>query len=290
MGLLGSQLVNAFVFGSILLLAALGLTLIFGLGRVVNFAHGALFSLGGLLAVSLTQLGIPFVPTLLLVILVSVLVGVVIDRGLIAWIRERDVKDSLLLTFGLSLLLTGIMYEIWGQRPHSMAVPSWLDGAVDLGLGAPFPVYRLFMAAVALGLTGVLALLLYRTAWGLRVRATTDDMAMASAVGLNPERLRNSVFGLGAGLVGAAGALSAPVVFAYATVGDVFLVQSFIIIVIGGLGSLRGAVVAAYLVGAVTQVGEGYIGGQGALLALFVVVVLFISVRPTGVFAEGREH
>jgi branched-chain amino acid transport system permease protein len=282
-----SLALNGVVLGSILLLFSLGLTLIYGVGRVVNFAHGALFSLGAMTGVWCTQLGLPFWLTLIVAPIAVGLVGVFIDWAILARIRDRPMVDSLLLTFGLALLITGILYEFGGRTVQIMPVPEALGGVVALG-GLSLPVYRIFVSAVAIVLTIALILFLQNSRWGLRVRAANDNPEMGACLGIDRERLMHSVVGVSAGLAAAAGVAAAPIFTAYATVGDKILILAFMTVILGGLGSLRGAVVAAYVVGMIIVFGEGYFGGQAALMVLFAMVMAMLINWPRGFFGEGR--
>ncbi|CAN5401473.1 hypothetical protein BH09PSE6_BH09PSE6_13140 [soil metagenome] len=285
--LLYSLVLNGIVLGSILMLVSLGLTLIYGVGRVVNFAHGALYSAGAVIGVITFQSGVPFWIALLVVPVAVGALGLLIDVILLSRIRNRPMIDGLLLTFGLALLITGVLYETGGRNIRSLAPPSLLSGSVDV-LGTVLPTYRIFLCALAVVLAGSLLVILGTTAWGVRVRAANDDAEMASILGIDRETLMHGVVAIGSALAGFAGVAAAPVFTAYATVGDKMLILAFLTVVLGGLGSFRGAIVAAYAVGMVVVLGEGYIGGQAAMATLFALVMLFLIRFPRGFFGEGR--
>ncbi|WP_046866715.1 branched-chain amino acid ABC transporter permease [Microvirga massiliensis] len=282
-----SLAMNGVVLGSVLLLFSLGLTLIYGVGRIVNFAHGALFSIGAMAGVWLASLGLPFWLVLVLAPLGVGLIGVAIDWAVLARIRDRPMVDSLLLTFGLALLITGILYELGGRTVQIMQVPHTLDGVISIG-GISLPVYRIFVSALAVALTVALILFLRNSLWGLRVRAANDDPEMGACLGIDRERLMHSVVGVSAALAAAAGVAGAPIFTAHAVVGDKILILAFMTVILGGLGSLRGAVVAAYVVGMIIVFGEGYFGGQLALMLLFAMVMAMLINWPRGFFGEGR--
>lgn len=281
-----SLVLNGIVLGSILVLVSLGLTLMYGVGRVVNFAHGALYSIGAIVGAVVAQ-SQPFWVALVVAPLGVAAIGFLVDWLLLARIRDRPMVDSLLLTFGLALLVTGVLYEFGGRTVRVMAVPPALDGVVSL-FGATLPLYRVFISGVAVVLAAVLLVLLKATAWGVRVRAANDDAGMAAMLGIDRESLMHSVVACGAALAAFAGAAAAPIFTAFATVGDKMLILAFLTVIMGGLGSFRGALVAAYLVGLVVVVGEGYVGGQAALMLLFALVMVFLVRWPRGVFGEGR--
>lgn len=284
-----SLAVNGLVLGSMLLLFNLGLTLIYGVGRVVNFAHGSLFSLGALAGVWLAQLAMPFWLCLVMAALLVGLVGAAVDWAILARIRDRPIVDTLLLTFGIALFITGVLYQFGGGSIRVLEPPASLGSPVAF-LGTTVPAYRLFVTLLAVGLMAALLLLLKRTTWGLRVRAANDDPEMAACLGIDRERLMHSVVGIGAALAGISGASAAPIFNAYATVGDKMLILAFMAIILGGLGSLRGTVVATYVVGLAVVFGEAALGGQAALMALFVLVMLMLIRWPRGLFGDGRTE
>jgi branched-subunit amino acid ABC-type transport system permease component len=287
--LIVSLLLNGLVLGSILLLSSLGLTLIYGVGRVVNFAHGALFSLGAMCAVWLVTLGLPFWLALILSLFIVGFLGVAMDWSILARIRDRPMVDSLLLTFGLAMLITGVLYESGGRNVQVLVPPSSLSGTVHI-LGTALPLYRVFVSGLAITLTVALLLFLKKSKWGLRVRAANDDGEMAACLGINRNTLMHSVVGVSAALVAISGAAAAPIFNAYATVGDKILILAFMTVILGGLGSLRGAIVAAYVVGMIMVFGEAYSGGQAALLVLFLLVMAMLIRWPRGFFGEGRTE
>lgn len=287
--LIVSLLLNGLVLGSILLLSSLGLTLIYGVGRVVNFAHGALFSLGAMCAVWLVTLGLPFWLSLILSLVIVGLAGVVMDWSILARIRDRPMVDSLLLTFGVAMLITGILYESGGRHVQVLVPPDALSGTLHI-FGAALPVYRVFVSGLAIALAVALLLFLKKSNWGLRVRAANDDGEMAACLGINRNTLMHSVVGVSAALVAISGAAAAPIFNAYATVGDKILILAFMTVILGGLGSLRGAIVAAYVVGMIMVFGEAYSGGQAALLVLFLLVMAMLIRWPRGFFGEGRTE
>jgi branched-subunit amino acid ABC-type transport system permease component len=197
--------------------------------------------------------------------------------------------DSLLLTFGVAMFITGALYESGGRNVQVLTTPSVLSGTVQIS-GAVLPLYRVFVSGLAIALAIALLIFLKKSKWGLRVRAANDDGEMAACLGINRNTLMHSVVGVSAALVAISGAASAPIFNAYATVGDKILILAFMTVIIGGLGSLRGAIVAAYVVGMIMVFGEAYLGGQTALLGLFTLVMLMLTRWPRGFFGEGRTE
>lgn len=284
-----SLLLNGLVLGSILLLSSLGLTLIYGVGRIVNFAHGAFFSLGAMSAVWMMSFGLPFWAALISSMLIVGIFGALLDWGILARIRNRPMVDSLLLTFGVALFITGVLYESGGRHVQILTPPTWLNGTVHI-LGVALPTYRIFISALAIVLAIALLLFLKNSKWGLRVRAANDDGEMAACLAINRNTLMHSVVGVSGALVAISGAAAAPIFNAYATVGDKILILAFMTVILGGLGSLRGAIVAAYVVGMIMVFGEAYSGGQVALLVLFLLVMAMLIQWPRGFFGEGRTE
>lgn len=285
--LASSLFINGLVMGSILLLFSLGLTLIYGVGRIVNFAHGAFFSASAMAGVWLSTLGLPFWVVLVVAPIGIGVMGAFLDWAVLARIRDRPMVDSMLLTFGLSLLITGVLYELGGRNVKTMPIPGMLQGVTEVG-GITLPDYRLFLSAAAIAVAVALLLYLKNSNWGLRVRAANDEPEMAGCLGIDREKLMHSVVGVSAALAAVSGVIAAPVFNSFATVGDKILILAFMTVILGGLGSLRGAIVTAYVVGLVLVVGEGYFGGQLALMILFTIVMLMLINFPRGVFGEGR--
>lgn len=287
--LVASLLLNGFVLGSILLLASLGLTLIYGVGRVVNFAHGALFSFGAMCAVWLTSAGLSFWLALLVTLIAAGLLGIVIDWALLARIRNRHMIDSLLLTFGIAMLITGALYEAGGRNVQVLLPPSFMAGTAKV-FGIALPEYRLFVTLLSILLAVAMLVFLKKSRWGLRVRAANDNGEMAACLSINRDTLMHSVVGVSAALVAISGAAAAPIFNAYAIVGDKILILAFMTVILGGLGSLKGAIVAAYVVGMVIVFGEAFSGGQSGLLILFLLVMAMLLHWPRGFFGEGRAE
>lgn len=285
--MVAALVINGLVMGSILLLFSLGLTLIYGVGRIVNFAHGAFFSASAMMGVWLSNLGLPLWVVLVVAPITIGILGVIVDWLIFARIRDRPMVDSMLLTFGLALLITGVLYEFGGRNVQSLQVPASLQGVIQIG-GVTLPVYRVFLSLCALLLTGVLLVFLKNSTWGLRVRAANDEPEMAACLGIDREKLMHSVVGVSSALAAFSGIIAAPIFNVFATVGDKILILGFMTVIMGGLGSLRGAMAAAYLVGLVMVIGEGYFGGQQALMVLFLIVMLMLISFPRGLFGEGR--
>ena len=281
------SLLNGVLYGAFLLLTSLGVSLVFGLGRVVNFAHGALFALGGYALVAVMKAaGAPFWLALIIGPLLVVPVAIVIERATIYPIRNRPEIYTLLVTFGLTFILVGGIEMIWGSGTTLVTSPTALSGSVNI-LGAPYPIYRLFAAGISLLVSaGVFAFILL-TPIGLQIRAVTDDAEMAEALGVKTRWLLTMVFGAAAGLAGFAGALGAPIFAVNPEMGSGILIDSFLAVILGGLGNLPGSALGALVVALTKSVGGSFIA-EWSIALLFLVVALALIFRPTGLFGRGR--
>lgn len=278
---------NGVVYGALLLLTSLGLSLVFGLGRVVNFAHGALYALGGYALVAVMQrLGLGFWPALAIAPIPVMLIAIAIERVTIFPIRNRPEIYTLLVTFGLSFMLIGAIEYVWGTSTALVPTPAAFQGTVLL-FGNQFPIFRLVAAAISLLVSvGVFALIQF-TPFGLRIRAITDDPGMAQALGINTQWLLTVVFGAAAGLAAFAGALGAPIFAVHPEMGSAILLDAFLAVILGGLGNLPGTAIGALFVALTKSIGGGYIA-DWSIAILFGLVAVALIFRPTGIFGRGR--
>lgn len=266
-------------------LISAGLTIIFGVLRVLNFAHGSLFMVGAYLAFTFYgELGWPFWLAILGSVLGVGLLGLVMERGFLRWIYELDVAYQLLLTFGFILILDDAVKIIWGGVFKIPPIPRFLEGTWPV-FGRLFPVYNAFVIAVGLLVAAGLWLLFEKTWWGRTVRATALDREMANAIGINVPRVFAGVFVFGSMLAALGGALGTPVRVAAPGIGAAMIIQAFIITVIGGLGSLKGAFVGALIVGILSAYGTLYFP-IFELFFIFVIMAVVLLVRPQGLFAR----
>jgi branched-chain amino acid transport system permease protein len=281
---LTAQIFTGLVLGGILVLLATGLSLIFGLMAVVNFAHGSLYMLGayfGFFLLGFTKsFGIAVVGATLMV----AVFGLGMERFLVRPLYGRSPDDPLLLTFGLSLVLVEVVKVFWGRTGLSLDPPPALAGAVDLGFML-FPAYRLFIIAVTAVVLLALWLFLERTNVGLIVRAGTRDPLMVRALGFDLGRVWFLIFGLGVGMAGLAGVLAGPLRGVYAEMGFEMIIECFVVVVVGGMGSLVGAIVAGLLIGEVVSL-TTFFAPKASELIIFVVMALVLLVRPSGLFGE----
>lgn len=254
--LLAVQALNGLQLGLLLFLIAAGLTLVFGVMDFINLAHGAQYMTGAYLAVFFYGYTGHFGAALGLALLAALALGLVLEAAVYRRLYDRPHLDQVLATFGIILILTEGARALFGPAPLSLPRPQILSGAVPLIDGLNYPVWRLAIIAAGLASALGLWLLVARTRLGMQVRAGADDAAMIAALGVDVGRLFRAVFGLGAMLAGFAGAMAAPVLAVEPDMGDGVLILAFVVIVIGGVGSIRGAFVAALMVGVVDTLGR----------------------------------
>lgn len=285
--LIVSQIFTGIVSGLLLVLVALGLTIIFGFMNVVNFAHGAFYMVGAYVGLVVWRATESFWLGLLVVPLALALIGFVVERFLIRPMYARNIFDPLLLTFGMTFVLIEIVRIIFGSIGISLSVPEALSGTLTFGRFI-FPAYFLFIAAVAILLVVVLWLFLEKTDVGLIIRAGTQDSVMVGALGIDVTRYRTLVFALGIALAGIAGLLSAPRTGLTPDMGTAILIFAFVVVVIGGLGSYWGAVVSGILTGVVISL-TALFYPQLAQIVVFVFMALVLLIRPRGLFGAAAH-
>lgn len=283
-----SQAFNGLAFGSLLALVSSGLTIILGTLGVLNFAHGAMFMLGAYAAFVALSYWHSYLAALALGSVALLVIGLALERGLIRFYYHRPPEDQILVTFGLGIMLVEAARFVFGDLSQRVPVPSWGDGIVDLGYFV-YPRYRVEAIGIVAALLLAFYLVLYRTRLGLIVRAGIEDATMVGLLGLNVRRMFMVVFALGAVAAGVAGVIYAPLAAIRPDMGSPFLVQAFVVVVIGGLGSFPGAIVGGIVVGEIlsltTLVNPAY-----AQAAIYAVMAIVLTVRPLGLFGvEGRK-
>ena len=294
------QTLNGLQFGILLFLVAAGLTLVFGVMDVINLAHGAQYMLGAYLAAAFTALTGSFALGLLAALPVALAFGLLTERLVIRRLYDRSHLDQVLVTFGLMLMIGEGVRVIWGSAPISVNLPQVLSGSVPVYGNLRYPVYRLVILAAGLGAAGLLGWMIHRTRLGMLLRAGASNRDMVSALGTDINRLFLLVFGFGAMLAGFAGAMMLPLVSAEPQMGDTVLILTFVVIVIGGIGSIRGAFVAALLVGLVDTLGRSFgpvllrtvmepdaasqMGRVLAPMLIYILMALILAIRPAGLF------
>ena len=282
MELILAQLLNGLVYGVLLFLTAAGLSLIFGLMNVVSLAHGSFFMLGAFLGLSLFHLTDNFWLALILAPAAVAAMGLVMERLFMRRLYRRGHMDQVLLTFGFTFVFFDIVQSVWGRTILSVPAPAALQQAIHIGFGV-FSAYRLFLIALGGALALLMWLVLERSRLGAMVRAGVDDAAMAAGLGGNIPALFTGIFGAGVALAGLGGVAAAPVLGVYPGLDAEIMIPAFIVIVIGGMGSLRGAFLGSMLIGEADTFGKAYFPGM-ALFLIYLVMAIVLLVRPQGLF------
>ncbi len=285
MQILVEQLLNALQAGVLLFLISSGLSLIFGLMHVVNLAHGALYMVGAYVALSAAR-QVGFAAALLLAPLLTALVGAALERTLLRRTYGSGMHPQVLLTFGLVFCLDELVRIVWGPQIQTVELPAALAGTLSVG-GVTLSSYRTALVAIGVVVAVALVLLFGRTRLGAQVRASVDDPEMAAALGIDVRRLFTMLFALGAALAGLGGALALPIFNAYPGMGSEVLISALVVVVVGGMGSLAGAMLASLLVGLAMVFGQVFIA-QFSTAAIYVVLILVLLVRPQGLMGIGR--
>jgi branched-chain amino acid transport system permease protein len=278
------NLFNGLVYGALLIVMCSGLALIYGLRRVVNFAHGSLYMLGAYLGYSLATHSNFWVALLVAPAIMAVL-GVLLDRYGFRLMQDRDPLSVVLVTFGLLLVIEDLVQTVWGKSNLSLPAPAALSMSVDI-LGTPVPAYRLGVIAVGAAVALGLSLWLRYSKVGLFVRAASTDPTTTAMQGVNTDLLSAGVVGLGTALAGLAGVVAAPFLSLSPSMSSDVIIDSFVVVVVGGLGSLAGAFIAAMVLGMVQALGAVYLPDESVLLP-FVLMVAILIWTPAG-FAGSR--
>jgi branched-chain amino acid transport system permease protein len=283
-----SQLFNGLALGALLALISSGLTIIYGTLGVLNLAHGAMFMLGGYAGFAAWQATGSFVVAVAAGSITLLLVGVGVERVLVRHFYSRPHEDQLLVTFGLSILMVEAVRFFFGSESRSLQAPAALSGITSLGF-TMYPTYRIWLMGIVAAALLALFLVLYRTRLGMIVRAGIEDAVMVDSLGINVYRVFMVVFGIGAMAAGFAGVVNAPVVSITPEVGEAILVQTFVVVVIGGVGSFPGAILGGLIAGEIisltSMVNPGY-----AYVMLFAAMTLVLVLRPHGLLGQpGRE-
>jgi branched-chain amino acid transport system permease protein len=296
------QMLNGVQLGLLMFLLAAGLTLTFGIMDLVNLAHGSLYMMGAYIAWTLIGWTDSFVLGTLLALPATFLLGVVVEAAVMRRLYGRDHLDQVLATFGLILFFNELVRAVWGPAGKSIAVPAFLARTVEILPGVPYPAYRFAIIVTGAAVAALLAWLVARTRLGMLIRAGASNRRMIGALGVNIELLFSLVFGLGAVFAGLAGLMAAPLSSVKIGMGDDILIVAFVIIVIGGIGSIKGAFVAAMMVGQIDIIGRAFLpdllktflsnsAASSAAPAISQVLVYIVMAgvlvwRPTGLFGQ----
>ena len=281
------QCLNSLQYGLLLFLVASGLTLIFGIMGVINLAHGSFYMIGAYMAYALAPLvGGGFFATLLLGLVLAVALGYVLEWAFFSFLYQREHLQQVLMTYGLILVFEELRSILVGDDVHGVKPPDWLGGSIALGDLMTYPVYRLFISAVCLALAAFMWFVLSRTRLGMTIRAGASNREMVQSLGIDIQFLYRVVFAAGVAIAVLAGMVAAPVSSVYPGMGNQVLIICFVVVVIGGIGSIRGALLAALLIGFVDTFGK-VVFPQAAGVLVYVLMALILLWKPDGLFKAG---
>ncbi len=299
------QCLNGLQFGLLLFLLAAGLTLVFGIMDLVNLAHGSLYMVGAYFAATFAAWTGSFVAAAVLALAATLVVGMAVEVIALRPLYGRDHLDHVLGTFGLILFFNELVRIIWGPAGLSLTLPAWLNTAVPVLPGLFYPTYRIAIIAVALAVALFLYILVMRTRLGMLIRAGASNREMIGALGINIKLLSTLVFGLGAALAGLAGLMQAPIQTVQIGMGENILILAFVVIIIGGIGSIRGAFIAAILVGLIDTIGRAFLpdllrlvlSSRGAStvapalssMLIYLIMTVVLVARPQGLFPVANK-
>jgi branched-chain amino acid transport system permease protein len=278
------QILNGLQLGVMLFLMSAGLTLVFGIMNLINLAHGSLYMLGAYLAASIQQFTGSFVLGILGALPLVMAAGVVMEVLVLRRLYNRDHLDQVLATFALILFFNELVRIVWGPQAYFMALPEALSGTVQILPGMPYPAYRLAIVVTGLLVAAGLYALITRTRLGMLIRAGAGNREMVGALGINIKLLFTLVFGLGAVLAGFAGMMAGPILSVEIGMGEPILILAFVVIVIGGIGSVRGAFIAALLIGIADTFGRILLPPGLASIVIYLLMAAVLVWRPQGLF------
>ncbi|MBT4264506.1 MAG: branched-chain amino acid ABC transporter permease [Deltaproteobacteria bacterium] len=281
-----AQAIHGLAYGMLLFLVASGLTLIFGMMGVLNLAHASFFMLAAYLCYESYQWVDSFWVALLVAPIIVAFVGILIERFFLRRLERGDLGHigQILLTLGVSLMILGVVKIRWSTEPLVIRMPESLEGLVNI-FGLEYPIYRLFIIAISLLILGILSFLLYKTRLGKIVRAAVTDADMVDALGINIPLVFTSIFGIGTWMAGVAGVVSAPMLSVFPGLADQIGMDAFVVVIVGGFGSLLGALLASLVFGELNSFGVQFIPRLAPVL-MFLFMVLVLSFKPTGFFGD----
>jgi branched-chain amino acid transport system permease protein len=294
--LLVEQLFNGLQFGMILFLMAAGVTLVFGIMRIINLAHGAMFMLGGYFLAEAVERTHSLAIAIAIAMAAVVAVAVVLEYVVLRPLYARSHLDQVLATFGLTLIFNEIVTVFWGREPIFLSIPDFLAGSVEIMPGVPYPIYRLAITGVSVVAGTLLYVMINYTRLGALIRAGSDKREVVEALGVNIGFLYTVVFALGAALAALAGMATGPLLSVESGIGDPILILTLVVIVIGGMGSIRGALIASLLVGVFDTMCRviipTVIGGNASAaivgMAVYILMAAVLLYSRTGLFSAGR--
>jgi branched-chain amino acid transport system permease protein len=280
------QTLNSLQYGLLLFLVASGLTLVFGIMGIINLAHGSFYMIGAYLAFVLTSATGSLVFAIALGIPLALVFGAFLEWALFSHLYKRDHLEQVLLTYGLILIFEQLRSLLVGDDVHGVAIPAFLDASIQLTDVMSYPVYRLAISVVCIALAIALYYVIQRTRLGMMIRAGNDDRTMVESLGININMIYRVVFALGVALAALAGMLAAPISSVFPNMGSHVLIISFVIVVIGGIGSVWGALVAALIVGFADTFGKVLVPELSGIV-VYVVMAVVLLWRPEGILKKG---
>ncbi|MEE4238695.1 MAG: branched-chain amino acid ABC transporter permease [Anderseniella sp.] len=294
------QFLNGLQLGVLLFLLAAGLTLVFGIMDFVNLAHGSLYMIGAFFCATLTFWTGSFLLAVPLALVCTAVVGLIVETGVIRHLYQRDHLDHVLATFGFILIADTLVHLIWGPEGIAIPLPQFLQGQVNILPGVIFPTYRLVIITAGLIVAAGLYLLISHTRLGMLIRAGASNRTMVSALGIDIKTLFTAVFALGAVLAGLAGMLIAPITEATIGMGNDIIITAFVVIIVGGIGSMKGAFIAALLIGLIDTMGRSFLddilkvfipvnaaetaGPAISSMLIYIIMAAVLALRPQGLF------
>lgn len=294
------QFLNGLQLGVLLFLLAAGLTLVFGIMDFVNLAHGSLYMIGAFFCATLTFWTGSFLLAVPLALVCTAVVGLIVETGVIRHLYQRDHLDHVLATFGFILIADTLVHLIWGPEGIAIPLPEFLQGQVNILPGVIFPTYRLVIITAGLIVAAGLYLLISHTRLGMLIRAGASNRTMVSALGIDIKTLFTAVFALGAVLAGLAGMLIAPITEATIGMGNDIIITAFVVIIVGGIGSMKGAFIAALLIGLIDTMGRSFLddilkvfipvnaaetaGPAISSMLIYIIMAAVLVMRPQGLF------
>jgi branched-chain amino acid transport system permease protein len=294
-----AQLLNGFQLGVLLFLLSAGLTLVLGIMQFINIAHGSLFMMGAYFAVAAYDATNSFLLAALAAVLGTLILGSALERLLLAKLYARDHLYQVLATFGLILFLNETARIVWGQSPVFLSVPDALSGTINL-FGLEYPAYRLAIITIGLLVGGILYIVIHKTRVGMLIRAGASDAEMVSALGVNIRAINTIVFGAAAALAGVAGLMAAPILSVQPGMGEPILIMTLVVLITGGIGSVRGAFYGALIVGIIDTIGRTFlptilrelfersvahaVGPAASSMLIYLLMAVVLAVRPAGLF------
>lgn len=283
----GVQLLNAVQYGMVLFLVASGLTLVFGILGVINLAHGAFYMLGAYLAYWIALITGNYLAALVGGVAIAFLLGLALESVFIRWLYGRDHLAQVLLSFGLILVIDEVRQILFGKDVHSVAPPDWLSGSIQLTDNLSYPVYRLAICVFCLAIAALIFLVITRTKIGMIVRAGAENREMTRVLGIDYDKVNRLVFAVGIALAALGGIVTAPMSTVYPGMGDGMLILSFVVVVLGGIGSVAGAAIGALLIGFTDTFGKVFFPSVSGML-IYLLMALVLLWRPNGIL--GRRE